>query len=312
MKTIIYSCHTNSNYIELQYLSIKKYFNTDFEYILFDDSRDHLDLTAYNKIQTNEILDICNRFKINYIRIPQELHKTRDTVMTEYYSKIDDHPVSRCALACQYGFNYIIKNYSNCYLLLIDCDMFFINDFNILNYMNNYDIAGIPQSRESIYYLWNGLFICNLNNCKNLNDFNWEAGKVYELNEFNNKTDIYYSCDVGGHNYYYLKKNNFICNNTVPSKLKLISNTHVLDLNSIWMTSKDENGLDYLSDNIKDCMNKLIKIPTPPSPIKDYLNKEILLDNSVIHIRGGGGWCYHKQEYHLECVKIIKESFMKE
>ena len=31
MKTIIYSCHTNSNYIELQYLSIKKYFNTDFE-----------------------------------------------------------------------------------------------------------------------------------------------------------------------------------------------------------------------------------------------------------------------------------------
>ena len=40
--------------------------------------------------------------------------------------------------------------------------------------MKNYDIAGIPQSRLNINYLWNGLFICNLNSCQNLKEFNWD------------------------------------------------------------------------------------------------------------------------------------------
>ena len=40
MKTIIYSTLTNNTFLELQYKSIKKYFQSDFEYIIFDDSRE--------------------------------------------------------------------------------------------------------------------------------------------------------------------------------------------------------------------------------------------------------------------------------
>ena len=36
-------------------------------------------------------------------------------------------------------------------------------------------------------------------------------------------------------------------------------------------------------------------------------NKELFLDNTILHIRGGGGWCYHKEEYHDDCVELINE-----
>ena len=211
MKTIIYSTLTNNTFLETQYKSIKKYFQTDFEYIIFDDSREEQHAISYNKIQTNDIKNTCEKNNIHYIRIPQELHKNRGQVMPEEYKEkpgehpYEDHPVTRCALAVQYGFNYIIENYKDVYLFLIDSDMFFLDYFNIKNYMNNIDMSGVTQTRNQILYLWNALFICDLSKCKNLKEFNWEAGHVFSLDKNNQKTDKSFACDVGGCNYYYLK-----------------------------------------------------------------------------------------------------------
>jgi hypothetical protein len=303
MKTIIYSCHTNCKFIELQYKSIQTYFKTDYEYIVFDDSRDHEHLTAYNKIQTNDIKNICNKLNINYIRIPQDLHKNRDIVIPGHFFKEDDHPVSRCALAVQYGMNYLIKNYSDCYIFLIDSDMFFIEKFIINNFIKEYDLIGISQGRKDIVYLWNGIFIANLNKV-NLLEFNWDAGSVYKLDNNNKKIETKIDVDVGGHNYYYLKTNGYLDDNS--NNIHFYGPMHISDIDCIWM--KGENNINFISDNLKKLF---IKFSTMKSKPKDsyvgWINKELFLNNTILHIRGGGGWCYHKEEYHDECVNIINE-----
>ncbi len=300
MKTIIVTCVTNNTFLELQNKSIQKFFNTDYEFIVFDDSREIKHIISYNKIQTDDIKKTCNNLNIKYVRIPQKLHKRRGEVLPEAFMQrkgehsYDDHPVTRCALAVQFAFNYVINNYKDCYLFILDSDMFFIDNFNIDIYMNNYDIMGIKQSRDKINYLWNGLFICDLLKCNNINNFNWEAGSVNVLDENNNKTSEAYSCDVGGHNYYYLKKEGYFTSKN--NKLKLEGALHINTLDSI----------GFLDDKLCEFIKKFAYLPNIPKEAPSgWINKELLLNNSVIHIRGGGGWCYHKEEYHKECVDLI-------
>ena len=310
MKTIIYSTLTNNTFLETQYKSIKKYFQTDFEYIIFDDSRDKEHIISYNIIQTKDIKNTCNELGIKYIRIPQSLHETRDKVMPKVTvpkkgeHPYSDHPATRCALAVQYGFNYIIENYKDAYLCLIDSDMFFIDYFNINKYMKNYDIYGITQSRGQVIYLWNALFMCDLNKCKKLEEFNWECGTVFVLDKNNNKTDICFGCDVGGHNYYYMKKYGYLDEN--KNKCKGDSSLHIGLIDSVWITG--ENGINYLDEKLSDFIKKFCHISSKPVAAPEgWINKELLLDKKIFHIRGGGGWCYHKENYHKDCVKLINE-----
>lgn len=309
MKTIIYSTLTNNTFLETQFKSIQKFFQNEFEFIIFDDSRENEHIISYHKIQTNDIKNTCEKLNIKYIRIPQNLHKERFKVLPKEWKRenigehpYDDHPVTRCALAVQYGFNYIVNNYSDVYLFLIDSDMFFIDFFNINEYMKKYDIYGIIQSNNEIFYLWNALFICNLNTCPNLNEFNWEAGKVFILDKNNNKTNIGYGCDVGGHNYYYLMKNGYF--NDKKNKIIKDSSMHIGLIDSIWLTG--ENGTQYLSDKLKKFIKKFCYLKSKPSNVEEgWINKELDLDKKIFHIRGGGGWCYHKEEYHKDCIKLI-------
>jgi hypothetical protein len=209
-----------------------------------------------------------------------------------------------CNKAVQYGFNYIIQNYKDCYLFLIDSDMFFIDYFNIENYMINYDLYAISQSKGLLEYLWNGIFICNLSKCKNLETFNWEAGRVYLLDDNNNKTENYNGCDVGGHNYYYLKKNGYLDINS--NKLKKDGAMHISTTNSIWIIG--ENDIKYLSDKLIEFIKKFSTLSSKPSNVeKEWINKELLLNKKIFHIRGGGGWNHHKETYHKDCVNLINE-----
>ena len=67
MKTIIISCLTNNTFLETQYKSIKKFFETEYEFIIFDDSRDEKHIISYNKIQTDNIKNTCDKFKIQFL-----------------------------------------------------------------------------------------------------------------------------------------------------------------------------------------------------------------------------------------------------
>ena len=82
----------------------------------------------------------------------------------------------------------------------VHSDLFLIDDFDIVDYMNDAIIAGLPQYRGHITYMWNGIMFFNMPKMEDL-DIDFSDGVVNgELT------------DVGGNTYYYFKKNNFWIN----------------------------------------------------------------------------------------------------
>ena len=94
-----------------------------------------------------------------------------------------------------YGFpnfhnQFILENFSDCYNLIIDSDMFFIKNFDINSYMKDYNVASIiidilPKLGHRLSpgfgldsYFWNGVCIFKPDELKNLNELNWDCGRV--------------------------------------------------------------------------------------------------------------------------------------
>lgn len=79
---------------------------------------------------------------------------------------------------------------------------------------------------------------------------------------------------------------------------------HISDNKCIWMTGKKNE--QFISDDLKELFLKFSSMKSRPKDTYDgWINKELFFKNTILHIRGGSGWCYHKEEYHNECVKLI-------
>lgn len=272
MKTYIYSTHFNiPEYIELQYKSIKKYFDCDYEYIVINDAKNYGDLTNFNQTDlTDKINNVCNENDIINVRFPQEYHKNRKILFPKTREPDTENAVTRCADVVQFAINHFVKNYNRGYLMILDSDMFFINHFNIINFMNKNNVAGIKQRMG---YLWNGINIFNTE--INLSELNFDCGYV------NNEP-----VDVGGQTYYFMKKYKDII------KYKPITCSHYTF----------EDTFEKESNNIKKILLEYCNLREDKSA-----NKEIILNKCILHIRSGGNWDYRSKEFKYQELDIIKK-----
>jgi hypothetical protein len=71
-----------------------------------------------------------------------------------------------------------------------------IREIFISDYMNGYDIAGIPESRGYVSYLHPSLIFFNVDTLPNKDDMNLFGGNVEG-----------FDTDIGGHLYYWLESN---------------------------------------------------------------------------------------------------------
>jgi hypothetical protein len=272
MKTYIYSTHFNMpEYIDLQFKSIKKYFQNEFEFIVINDAKIEGDLTNFNQTDLmDKINNVCKKNNINCIRFPQEYHNDRTILFPNTTEPKTNNAVTRCADVTQYCINHFVKNNNNGYLMILDADMFFIDDFNIINFMKNFNVAGIKQKMG---YLWNG--ICIFDSTLNLNELNFDCGYV-------NKEPV----DVGGQTYYFMTKYKDII------KYKPITCSHYTF----------EETFEKESDNIKKILLEYCQLRDDKSA-----NKEIILNKCILHIRSGGNWDYRSKEFKYKELDIIKK-----
>jgi hypothetical protein len=270
--TYIYSTHFNMpEYIDLQYKSIKKYFDCDYEFIVINDAKTYGDLTNFDQDDLEEkINNVCNINDIQCVRFPQDYHKNRTILFPNTKEPNTQNAVTRCADVVQFALNHFVKNYNRGNLMILDADMFFINNFNINNFMNNANLAGI---RQRMGYLWNGINIFNTE--LNVSELNFDCGYVNDE-----------PVDVGGQTYYFMKKYEDII------KYKPISCSHY----TFEETFQDE------SDNIKNILLEYCKLREDKSA-----NKEIILNNTILHIRSGGNWDYRTKEFKYKELEIIKK-----
>lgn len=147
------------DFIKLQFDSMKKFIKDEFKLFVFDNS------------STQNLSE----------QIRKECKENNITVL----DTIKNH--SNSNTACWVPINFCLKNYlkNDDISVIIDSDIFMINDFSFLNYIEDYDIAGVYQQRNNldIEYLWNALVIINN---KSIN----EKNIVIDFEPINPITDV--------------------------------------------------------------------------------------------------------------------------
>jgi len=132
---------------------INRFIKNEHQICVIHDSR--------NDEFVSEFLEICENLGVNFF------HKNSlpGRSPSEYHSQ-----------AIQWSYeNIIMTECGEDIVVLLDHDMFLIDDFDVVKYMENYDAAGCLQKREQVEYFWPGLTILKMKTTKDI-QFNFLNG----------------------------------------------------------------------------------------------------------------------------------------
>jgi hypothetical protein len=207
----IYTAVVNRpEFIELQAKTFKKFIKNKFEFTVLDDSID--------RAMTQRISEACKKAKVNYIKIPPEVHNvSRQGVFIGSYA---------CAAGLQWAYNTLFRGTKN-EVMWLDSDMFLYEPLDIKKYLSDCSLSGLPQQRDHIKYFWNGLLFFNM---KSLPDA--------EIDFFPQPVDQI-PTDVGGPLYYFFNEHE-------KTLLKPIKHTSHLERDTVSHLPKwSPEGYDY-------------------------------------------------------------------
>lgn len=173
MIQIFTSVVNRPDFVELQYKLFKKFLKNEYQFHVVDDS-------IIESIES-EFQSICFENGLKYYKKPP-----RASAM---------NPAQACADTVQWTYdNIICKNYSEDIVFFLDSDMFLIDEFDITEYMEDAIIAGLPQVRGHVTYMWNGIMFFNMPMIEDKNI------------DFSDGVVDGHMTDVGGMTYWYFKK----------------------------------------------------------------------------------------------------------
>lgn len=265
MLKIITPVVNNINFIYIQYCTLKKYMKCDYEFIVFNDAKKFPDETNGGNINIRqEIRDVCKHLNIKCIDIDNSHHSK------------EFNPSSRTADSCNFILKYQIEN--PCKYLVIDSDMFLINDFNIKDY-EQYQCSIVLQNRKlniensviDVNYMWNGLYYFDTTKMKNTELIDW--GFVCGL-------------DTGGLTSKWLKT---ICdkfpdvNDLRYNKLNY-NTDKIYFIKHLWSLTWDETEMpSFINEKIKEFI-----LNDPRNENGKFFCE--IYDNKFLHYRAGGNW----------------------
>jgi len=216
-------------FVEIQYKLFKKFLKEDHQFNVVDDSLE--------ENISSEFKSVCEKYNIVYYRKDQGSRSKDESRWAG---------AKHATETIQWSFDEIIKKkHSDELVLFLDSDMFLLDDFSIEEYMKDTVISGLPQIRGHVKYMWNGIMF-------------FDMKKVFEIDsnlDFSDGMVDGEMTDIGGHFYYYFKKNNVIMKET-----DVTYPTHFNDI------------------EIKD------------DDITSGFNFELHLNNKFLHYRAGTNW----------------------
>lgn len=146
MKTKIFSFTFNRpDILEYQIKSLKKFIIGDYDINIVYDTRDNKYYEQFKKI--------CEDNEVNFYH-----HVSQPGASPSFYN----------AQAIKWAYDNIILKEDDCIVMLLDHDMFLIDEFDVVNEMYIYDVAGCRQTREHIEYVWPGLCIFKKSSVENI------------------------------------------------------------------------------------------------------------------------------------------------
>ena len=282
----------NPIFIEIQYYTLKKYMKCDYEFIVFNDAKDFIDFTNGGDLTIKTTIEnICKQLNIQCININNQHHANPTNRWCQ-------EPSYRTADSMNVILEYQ-KQHPDYYLLL-DSDMFLIDDYNIDDY-KKYDCSIVLQHRKdidhitNIYYIWNGLYYFNINKL-DTSLMNW---------------GLTYTTDTGGRMSAWLNK--------------LIPTLHLLNELSVNYNHHYENECDKVHF-MKYLKSGEWNLTDMPSNLKEnarlvrFLQNDIrningkffceIYDDKFFHYRAGGNWEKRNFKLHVDLSYQLKSIFI--
>jgi hypothetical protein len=267
----------NPIFIELQYYTLKKYMKCDYEFIVFNDAKSFPDYSnGNNPLIKRDIIAMCKKLNIPCINIPNDHHKTKLI------------PSLRTADSINFILEFQ-KMYPDKYLLL-DSDMFLIDNFELSNY-ENYECAVVLQSRNvkglKVNYFWNGLYYFDFTKIKNIHLLNWGCSP---------------GCDTGGMTFRWLnnKTKNIPNTDEIRNSDNIFHNDGIYYIKHLWSCTWDDTEMpENMKDNAKLC--SFIKEDPRNQNGKFWCE---IYDKKFLHYRAGGNW--EKQNFKNQQMLTLK------
>ena len=268
----------NPIFIEIQYYTLQKYMKCKYEFIVFNDAKDFCDFTNGGDITIKATIEnICKQLNIQCININNQHHATIN----------NREPSHRTADSMNVILEYQ-KQHPDLYLLL-DSDMFLIDDYNIDDYAK-YDCSIVLQHRKDIdhitdiYYIWNGLYYFNIPKL-DTSLMNW---------------GLTYTTDTGGRMSAWLKS-------LIPSFNELSINHD--KVHCIKYLKSGEWNLADMPSNLKTNKRLLHFLKNDIRNINGKFFCE-LYDGKFFHYRAGGNWEKRNFKLHVDLSYQLKSVFL--
>ena len=243
------------DFIEIQDKTFKKFLTDDYTFVVFNDAR--------QEELSNQIIETCNRLNLPCIRIPQSIH---DAPYLERWPGEDyNHPSVRCSNVVQFSLDTVGFDHDGI-VMIVDSDMFLVKELSVQEFLDGFDIAGVPQSREHIRYIWIGLVFFNMQTLPDKKTINFNCGKIDDI-----------GVNAGGQTYHYFKDHQ-------EARVKLID-SQFYSPDFIVSEATDEKVKFLFSHNCT--------------------NFEFLLKNYFFHYRGGSNWDNKPKEYHENKTAVL-------
>lgn len=249
MRVKIYTFSDKAPYfIPWQYKTLKNFVTDDFEYIVMNNSS--------SKQLDEDIRNHCSSLAIKSIDV-----KKKDFT----------HACFSCAFPIQECIDEIIAKDKDCYSVILDSDIFLMKPFSFNEFMDGWDIAGVPQSRDGGYsiieYMWNAFVIIDNDTCPRLDTLNFSCGTVMKG-----------KLDVGGMTYFYFKQFPEVKWRRIPS-----------------------TGIIHDHPDVMSLLPERVR--------KDYVfdfDMEVL-EGRWLHFRGGSRWDVKKSSYYENKEAFIRK-----
>lgn len=267
---VITAVVNNPVFIEIQYYTLKKYMRDDYEFIVFNDAKEFPDYSNGGDVQIKGMIEnTCNKLNIKCINIPNNHHL------------VDSRSANRCADSMNFILQFQKDNPDK--YLLIDSDMFLIDDFELSRY-DGYDCAIVLQSRNNYttHYFWNGIYYFDFNKMQNIDLLNWNCAP---------------GLDVGGMMQQWLnaQTKNVPNINELRHSNKAFHQDGIYYIKHLCSCSWDESEMP---DNLKENKKMIEFLYSDPRNQDNKFYCEIY-DNKFLHYRAGGNWEQRGMDLHI-------------
>jgi hypothetical protein len=270
---IITAVVNSTDFIEIQYHTLKKYFKGEYEFIVFNDAKEFDDVTNGGDLTIKKkIRETCKNLNIQCIDVAND-HHTEMNMSVRHADTFNNHVLP-----------YQLKHPDK--YLLLDSDMFLIDFFDPTQY-EKFECAIVLQSRNvSTYYFWPGLCYLDFTKIKNKELLDWRCG---------------HECDSGGMMRDWLQKE--IGDNQFPTPEDIrwtdlsackfhIDNIYFIK--HLWSCSWNESEI---TENLKRNIPLVNFITNDTRNMNDKFFCEIY-DGVFLHYRAGGNWKKEGIDFH--------------